>query len=110
MRKLLITILITLLCVPVFAQSAASIRKNNSYIYTEATAATSTAADSVALDALVGKLAQTVDLPYSLEIRKSLINTYLRDIKKGMRDDFVKRAGKGFRDAVYSKKGCGSDF
>lgn len=54
MRKLLITILITLLCVPVFAQSAASIRKNNSYIYTEATAATSTAADSVALDALVG--------------------------------------------------------
>lgn len=82
MRKLLITILITLLCVPVFAQSAASIRKNNSYIYTEATAATSTAADSVALDALVGKLAQTVDLPYSLEIRKRLINTYLRDIKR----------------------------
>ena len=82
MRKLLITILITLLCVPVFAQSAASIRKNNSYIYTEATAATSTAADSVALDALVGKLAQTVDLPYSLEIRKSLINTYLGDIKR----------------------------
>lgn len=82
MRKLLITILITLLCVPVFAQSAASIRKNNSYIYTEATAATSTAADSVALDALVGKLAQTVDLPYSSEIRKSLINTYLGDIKR----------------------------
>lgn len=82
MRKLLITILITLLCVPVFAQSAASIRKNNSYIYTEATAATSTAADSVALDALVGKLAQTVDLPYSSEIRKSLINTYLEDIKR----------------------------
>lgn len=82
MRKLLITILITLLCVPVFAQSAASIRKDNSYIYAEATAATSTAADSVALDALVGKLAQTVDLPYSLEIRKSLINTYLGDIKR----------------------------
>ena len=82
MRKLLITILITLLCVPVFAQSAASIRKNNSYIYAEATAATSTAADSVALNALVGKLAQTVDLPYSLEIRKRLINTYLGDIKR----------------------------
>lgn len=82
MRKLLITILITLLCVPVFAQSAASIRKDNSYIYAEATAATSTAADSVALDALVGKLAQTVDPPYSLEIRKSLINTYLGDIKR----------------------------
>lgn len=57
-------------------------KENNSYIYTEATAATSTAADSVALDALVGKLAQTVDLPYSSEIRKSLINTYLEDIKR----------------------------
>ena len=82
MKKLLITILITLICIPMLAQSAASIRKDNSYIYAEATAATSTAADSVALDALVGKLAQTVDLPYSSEIRKSLINTYLEDIKR----------------------------
>lgn len=39
MKKLLITILITLICIPMLAQSAASIRKNNSYIYTEATAA-----------------------------------------------------------------------
>ena len=72
MRKLLITILITLICIPMLAQSAASIRKDNSYIYAEGSAATTTAADSLALDALVGKLAQTVDLPYSLEIRKKL--------------------------------------
>ena len=82
MRKLLITIFITLFCAPVFAQSAASIRKDNSYIYAEGTAATSTAADSLALDALVGKLAQTAELPYSLEIRKRLMHTYLGDIKR----------------------------
>lgn len=82
MRKLLITILITLLCVPVFAQSAASIRKDNSYIYAEGTAATTGAADSVALDALTAKLAQGVDLPYSLEIRKRLMATYSGDIKR----------------------------
>ena len=81
MKKLL-TILTILLYVPVFAQNAASIRKDNSYIYAEATATTTTAADSLALDALVGKLAQTADLPYSLEIRKRLMSTYLGDIKR----------------------------
>lgn len=82
MRNLLITILITLFYAPVFAQSAASIRKDNSYIYAEGSAATTTVADSVALDALVGKLAQTTSLPYSLEVRKRLMNTYLGDIKR----------------------------
>lgn len=82
MRKILITILITLFCAPVFAQSAASIRKDNSYIYAESSAATTTAADSVALDALVGKLARTTSLPYSLEVRIRLMNTYLGDIKR----------------------------
>lgn len=82
MRKLLITILITLICIPMLAQSAASIRKDNSYIYAESSAGKTTVADSLTLDALVGKLAQTVDLPYSLEIRKRLINTYLGDIKR----------------------------
>lgn len=82
MRKLLITILITLLCVPVFAQSAASIRKNNSYIYAEGTATTTSSADSVALEALTEKLAQGLDLPYSLEIRKRLMGTYSGDIKR----------------------------
>ncbi len=82
MRKLLVTILITLFCAQVFAQSAASIRKDNLYIYAEGSAATTTAADSLALDALVGKLAQTAELPYSLEVRKRLINTYSGDIKR----------------------------
>ena len=48
MKKLLITILIVLFCIPVFAQNAASIRKDNSYIYAEGTAATTGAADSMA--------------------------------------------------------------
>lgn len=82
MKKLLITILIVLFCIPVFAQSAASIRKDNSYIYAEGTAATTGAADSVALDALTAKLAQGVDLPYSLEIRKRVMSTYSGDIKR----------------------------
>ncbi len=82
MRKLLITILIALFCAAVFAQSAASIRKDNSYIYAEGTAGTTGAADSVALDALTAKLAQGVDLPYSLEIRKRLMGTYSGDIKR----------------------------
>lgn len=82
MRKLLITILIVLFCAPVSAQSAASIRKDNSYIYAEGTAATTSVADSVALDALASRLAQGVDLPYSLEIRKRLMATYSSDIKR----------------------------
>ena len=82
MRKLLIAILIVLFCTPVFAQNAASIRKDNSYIYAEGTEATTSAADSVALDALTSKLAQGVDLPYSLEIRKRLMATYSGDIKR----------------------------
>ena len=82
MKKLLITILIVLFCIPVFAQSAASIRKDNSYIYAEGTAATTGAADSVALDALTAKLAQGVELPYSLEIRKRVMSTYSGDIKR----------------------------
>ena len=83
MRKpLVINILLTLLCTPVLAQSAANIRKDNSYIYADGSAATSTAADSVALDALVGKLAQIVDMPYSSEVKKRLMFTYLGDIKR----------------------------
>ena len=82
MRKLLITILIVLFCVQGFAQSAASIRNDNSYIYAEGTAATTSAADSVALETLTEKLAQGADLPYSLEIRKRLMDTYSSDIKR----------------------------
>ena len=82
MRKLLTTILITLLCTPVFAQNVSGIRKDNSYIYAEGSAAAAASADSLALDALVGKLAQTVDLPYSPEIRKRLMSTYLGDLKR----------------------------
>ena len=82
MKKLLITILIVLFCIPVFAQSAASIRNDNSYIYAEGTAATTSAADSVALETLTEKLAQGADLPYSLEIRKRLMDTYSSDIKR----------------------------
>lgn len=82
MRKLLITILIVLFYVQGFAQSAASIRNDNSYIYAEGTAATTSAADSVALETLTEKLAQGADLPYSLEIRKRLMDTYSSDIKR----------------------------
>ncbi len=82
MRKTLITILTILLSVSVFAQNAASKRNDNSYIYTEGTAATTSAADSVALETLTEKLAQGVDLPYSLEIRKRMMGTYSSDIKR----------------------------
>ena len=64
MRKPLITILTILLSVSVFAQNAASIRNDNSYIYAEGTATTTSSADCVALEALTEKLAQGVDLPY----------------------------------------------
>lgn len=57
MRKPLITILTILLSVSVFAQNAASIRNDNSYIYAEGTATTTSSADSVALEALTEKLA-----------------------------------------------------
>ncbi len=83
MRKsLVINILLILLCAPVFAQNTASIRKGNSYIYADGVAAEAAEADSLALDALVGKLSQTVDLPYSPEIRKRLMSTYLGDLKR----------------------------
>ncbi len=82
MRKLLITILITLFCAQMFAQNAASVKKDKSYIYTEATATNAIAADSLALEEMVGKLAQIVELPYPLEVRKELMSTYLGDIKR----------------------------
>ncbi len=83
MGKLLITaIMATLLCVQASAQNAGEIRKGNSYIYAEATAAGTTEADSAAIDALAGKLAQTVELPYSSEVKKELMLTYLEDIKR----------------------------
>lgn len=82
MRKTLIAILAILACVPALAQNAADIRKDNSCIYAESTAADAGTADSLALDILVGKLAQRTDLPYSSEIRKKIIATYLGDIKR----------------------------
>lgn len=83
MRKLLITILITLLCAPVFAQNTASIRKGNSYIYAEGVADDADAADSMALDGIAEKLSMTVELPApSPETKKALMLTYLDDIKR----------------------------
>lgn len=83
MKKVIIIIVTLLSCWNLAcAQSSGSIRKDNSYIYAEGVADDADAADSVALDALVVKLAQTEDLPYSLEIKKKLMFTYLGDIKR----------------------------
>ena len=80
---MLITILITLLCAPVFAQNTASIRKGNSYIYAEGVADDADAADSMALDGIAEKLSMTVELPApSPETKKALMLTYLDDIKR----------------------------
>ena len=83
MKKIIIIIVTLLSCWNLAcAQSSGSIRKDNSYIYAEGVADDADAADSVALDALVVKLAQTEDLPYSLEIKKKLMFTFLDDIKR----------------------------
>jgi hypothetical protein len=64
------------------AQSAASVKKDNSYIYAEGVAKDAGTADSLALEQLVTKLSQSVELPYSEKVKVAVLRTYLPDLRR----------------------------
>lgn len=64
------------------AQSAASVKKDNSYIYAEGVAKDAGTADSLALEQLVVKLSQSVELPYSEKVKVAVLRTYLQDLRR----------------------------
>jgi hypothetical protein len=64
------------------AQSAASVKKDNSYIYAEGVAKDAGTADSLALEQLVTKLSQSVELPYSENVKVAVLRTYLPDLRR----------------------------
>ncbi len=64
------------------AQSAVSVKKDNSYIYAEGVAKDAGTADSLALDRLVTKLSQSVELPYSEKVKVAVLRTYLPDLRR----------------------------
>ena len=80
-------IIATLLCLAaavlaVRAQSFSEVKRDKAYIYAEQTAASAREADSLALLSLSDKLSQSLDLPYSAEVRKALMGSYGEDLRR----------------------------
>ena len=64
------------------AQSFSEVKRDKAYIYTEQTAGSAREADSLALLSLSDKLSQSLDLPYSAEVKKSLMESYGEDLRR----------------------------
>ncbi len=65
-----------------FAGGPADIRKDANYIWSEGTGNSTSAADSVAVDALAVRLASVVRLPYAKDMNEAIMRTYTDDIRK----------------------------
>lgn len=80
-------IITTLLCLAAAvlaarAQSFSEVKRDKAYIYAEQAAASAREADSLALLSLSGKLSQSLDLPYSAEVRGALMGSYGEDLRR----------------------------
>lgn len=80
-------IIATLLCLAAAmlaarAQSFSEVKRDKAYIYAEQTAGSAREADSLALLSLSDKLSQSLDLPYSAEVRKALMDSYGEDLRR----------------------------
>ncbi len=64
------------------AQKISDIKKDAAFLWGEGRAADTRAADSLATDALVGKIAGAVELPYGGAVKAALIETYRDDVSK----------------------------
>lgn len=74
------------------AQKISDIKKDASYLYGEGSASDTRKADSLALDALVERIAGVVNLPYSEAVKSALIGTYRDEIVKG--SEFAVNGGR----------------
>ncbi len=75
-------VLLSLISVCSGAQSIREIKKDKAYIYAESTGQGARAADSLALEAMADKLSQSLDLPYSGEVKKRLMLSYGDDLRR----------------------------
>ena len=64
------------------AQKISDIKKDAAYLWGEGSAADTRKADSLALDALVARIAGVVKLPYSESVKSALMGTYREDVRK----------------------------
>lgn len=64
------------------AQKISDIKRDASMVWGEGSAADTRTADSLATDALVGKIAAVVDLPYGGAVKAALMETYRDDVVK----------------------------
>lgn len=76
-------LLLALLCPAALrAQKITDIKKDASYLWGEGTAGDTRSADSLAVDALLSRIAGVVDLPYSDAVKSALVDTYRDDLVK----------------------------
>lgn len=64
------------------AQKITDIKKDASYLWGEGMAGDTRSADSLAVDALLSRIAGVVDLPYSDAVKSALMDTYRDDLVK----------------------------
>ena len=64
------------------AQSFSEVKRDKAYIYAEQTAGSAREADSLALLSLSGKLSQSLDLPYSADVKKALMGSFGEDLRR----------------------------
>ena len=64
------------------AQKITDIKKDASYLWGEGVAGDTRSADSLAVDALLSRIAGVVDLPYSDAVKSALVDTYRDDLVK----------------------------
>lgn len=82
MRKALTIILFCLVGIGLHAQGFSAVKKNTSYLWGEGRAADTHSADSIASAELLRKIAGTVDLPYEMALKITLMETFAEDLGK----------------------------
>lgn len=76
------------------AQKFSDIKGDASFIWGEGAARDTHTSDSLALDALLNKIALTIDLPYDLDVKEALMNTYREDVFSCSEFSVVSRRGE----------------
>ncbi len=76
------------------AQKFSDIKGDASFIWGEGAAKDTHTSDSLALDALLNKIALTIDLPYDLDVKEALMNTYREDVFSCSEFSVVSRRGE----------------
>lgn len=76
------------------AQKFSDIKEDSSFLWGEGSAKDTHTADSLALDALLDKIALTIDLPYDLDVKVALMKTYREDVFSCSEFSVISRKGE----------------